>query len=73
MVGDDPEGAVTDPEEHATTQHELGRVEGTARVPHVVIVGGGFGGLETARALRRAKVRITVVDRRNHHLFQPLL
>jgi NADH dehydrogenase len=43
------------------------------RVPHVVIVGGGFGGLWAARALRRAPVTITVVDRRNHHLFQPLL
>ncbi len=41
--------------------------------PHVVIVGGGFGGLYAARALRKAKVRITLVDRRNHHLFQPLL
>lgn len=42
-------------------------------VPHVVIVGGGFGGLYAARALKRAPVRITLVDRRNHHLFQPLL
>jgi NADH:quinone reductase (non-electrogenic) len=41
--------------------------------PRVLIVGGGFGGLEAARALRRAPVRVTVVDRRNHHLFQPLL
>lgn len=41
--------------------------------PHVVIVGGGFGGLYAARALREAPVRVTVVDRRNHHLFQPLL
>jgi NADH dehydrogenase len=41
--------------------------------PHVVIVGGGFGGLAAARALRRAPVRLTLVDRRNHHLFQPLL
>lgn len=40
---------------------------------HVVIVGGGFGGLYAARAMRRAPVRITVVDRRNHHTFQPLL
>jgi NADH:ubiquinone reductase (H+-translocating) len=44
-----------------------------AKVPHVVIVGGGFGGLYAARALRRAPVRITVIDRRNFHLFQPLL
>lgn len=41
--------------------------------PHVVIVGGGFGGLYAARALRRAPVRVTLVDQRNHHLFQPLL
>ncbi len=39
----------------------------------VVIVGGGFGGLSAARALRRRRVSITLVDRRNHHLFQPLL
>jgi NADH dehydrogenase len=41
--------------------------------PHVVIVGGGFGGLGVAKRLRRAPVRVTVVDRHNHHLFQPLL
>ena len=41
--------------------------------PHVVIVGGGFGGLYAARELSRHPVRITLVDRRNHHLFQPLL
>lgn len=41
--------------------------------PRVVIVGAGFGGLTAARALRKAPVRVTVVDRRNHHLFQPLL
>lgn len=41
--------------------------------PHVVIVGAGFGGLSAAKALRRAPVRVTVVDRTNHHLFQPLL
>jgi NADH:ubiquinone reductase (H+-translocating) len=45
----------------------------TFRVPHVVVVGGGFGGLEAARALRGQGVGITLVDRRNHHLFQPLL
>lgn len=41
--------------------------------PRVVIVGAGFGGLQAARALRRAPVDVTVIDRRNHHLFQPLL
>lgn len=41
--------------------------------PHVVIIGAGFGGLYAARALKSAPVEITVIDRRNHHLFQPLL
>jgi NADH:ubiquinone reductase (H+-translocating) len=45
----------------------------TEERPEVVIVGGGFGGLYAARALRRAPVHVTIVDRRNHHLFQPLL
>src|SRR5690348_17689639 len=46
---------------------------GGAGKPHVVIVGGGFGGLEAARTLRDAPVRITLIDKMNHHLFQPLL
>ena len=41
--------------------------------PHVVIVGAGFGGLMAARVLRKAPVRVTLLDRRNHHVFQPLL
>ena len=41
--------------------------------PHVVIVGGGFAGLNAAKGLKNAPVRVTLVDRRNHHLFQPLL
>jgi len=41
--------------------------------PHVVIVGGGFAGLTAARTLAKADVRITLIDRTNHHLFQPLL
>lgn len=41
--------------------------------PHVVVIGAGFGGLTAAQALRKAPVRITVIDRTNHHLFQPLL
>ncbi|MDX8478652.1 NAD(P)/FAD-dependent oxidoreductase [Mesorhizobium sp. VK24D] len=40
---------------------------------HVVVVGAGFGGLELTRALAGAPVRITMIDKRNHHLFQPLL
>lgn len=43
------------------------------RLPHVVVLGGGFGGLWATRALATAPVRISLVDRTNHHLFQPLL
>jgi NADH:ubiquinone reductase (H+-translocating) len=50
--------------------HDLARPEDR---PHVVIVGGGFGGLYAARALRKSPVDVTLIDRRNHHLFQPLL
>ena len=46
---------------------------GTGSRRRVVIVGGGFGGLAAARRLRRADVDVTVIDRMNHHLFQPLL
>src|SRR5580704_5385604 len=42
-------------------------------VPWVVIIGGGFAGLSAARALKKAAVRIILIDRTNHHLFQPLL
>jgi NADH dehydrogenase len=45
----------------------------TEHIPHVVIVGAGFGGLETAQKLAHAPVRITLLDRHNYHLFQPLL
>lgn len=41
--------------------------------PHVVIVGAGFGGLRAAQQLRNAPVNVTIIDRSNHHLFQPLL
>src|SRR5947199_10814766 len=40
---------------------------------HVVIVGGGFGGLTAAQSLKRVPVRVTLLDRNNYHLFQPLL
>jgi NADH dehydrogenase len=45
----------------------------TAARPRVVIVGGGFGGVAAARALRRADADVVLIDRRNHHIFQPLL
>ena len=45
----------------------------TSTVPHVVILGGGFGGLSAAKSLAKAPVRVTLIDRRNHHVFTPLL
>jgi NADH:ubiquinone reductase (H+-translocating) len=45
----------------------------TQELPHIVIVGAGFGGMETARGLAKAPVQITLIDRHNYHLFQPLL
>jgi len=52
------------PDEHSDAEKDL---------PHVVVVGGGFGGAAAARGLRNTRCRITLIDRRNHHLFQPLL
>lgn len=52
---------------------EMPQVEIKQGIPHVVIVGAGFGGLQTARAWRNAPVQVTVIDRSNYHLFQPLL
>lgn len=48
-------------------------VDGRVGKPHVVIIGAGFGGIQAAHALRNAPVEVTVIDRNNHHLFQPLL
>ena len=48
-------------------------MKGVDTSPRVVIIGGGFGGLYAANALRKAPVQVTLVDRRNFHLFQPLL
>lgn len=53
------------------TRHSL--VTATPHVPHVVVLGAGFAGLQLLKALRRAPVRLTVIDRHNYHLFQPLL
>ena len=45
----------------------------TNKIPHIIIIGAGFAGLEVARGLANAPVRITLIDKNNHHLFQPLL
>jgi len=45
----------------------------SSKAPHIVIIGCGFGGLEAAKALKGKPVRVTLIDRTNHHLFQPLL
>src|SRR6516164_247065 len=45
----------------------------TAREPRIIIVGGGFGGIAAAKALRKASARVLLIDKTNHHLFQPLL
>lgn len=65
-------------EQRAPQAGSVSRLDGAsppkdAASPRVVIVGAGFGGLAAARALGRATVQVTVIDRRNYHLFQPLL
>src|SRR6516225_10701263 len=45
----------------------------TAREPRIIIVGGGFGGIAAAQALRKASAHILLIDKTNHHVFQPLL
>src|SRR5262245_24677176 len=50
-----------------------GRTSMTGERPQVVIIGAGFGGIEAAKALRRSPVEVTIIDRQNHHCFQPLL
>src|ERR1700738_2470052 len=62
----------TTPDTLSITNKRQQRTPATT-MPHVVIVGAGFGGLQAARALRNAPVQVTVIDRQNHHLFQPLL
>jgi NADH:ubiquinone reductase (H+-translocating) len=56
------------PQQREVTPQSIGRA-----LPRVVIIGAGFGGLQAARALRHAPVQVTVIDRSNYHLFQPLL
>src|SRR5690242_4900889 len=56
----------------AATGGEVHAVD-AASPPRIVVVGAGFGGLTAARALRHAPAEVTLIDRQNHHLFQPLL
>ena len=51
----------------------MAEIKTSIDAPHVVIIGGGFGGLNAARALAKAPVQVTLLDRNNYHLFQPLL
>jgi NADH:ubiquinone reductase (H+-translocating) len=54
-------------------QHSVVQDGSPAPIPHVLVIGAGFGGLSVVQSLRKAPVQITVIDQRNHHLFQPLL
>jgi NADH:ubiquinone reductase (H+-translocating) len=74
------EQAPTPVEEATTGSPGVRRADGgDDAIPHVIVIGGGFGGLAIVRQLARARrrgriaVRITLIDRRNHHTFQPLL
>lgn len=60
-------------EQPAHRQYSAPAADAGRRRLQVIIVGAGFGGLTAVRALKRATVDITLVDRRNHHLSQPLL
>src|SRR5215217_3650425 len=65
----EPRWARIDPERNLV----MATPASTLQRPRIVIVGAGFGGLSAAKALARAPVDVTVIDRRNYHLFQPLL
>lgn len=62
-----------DTTQQTTLQTSESAAQKPATVPHVVIIGAGFGGLEAAKALGKQPVKVTVIDRTNHHLFQPML
>src|SRR5215813_8119243 len=56
-----------------TPESPVNKNQPSSDIPHIVIIGGGFGGLQAALHLGKAPARVTVIDRNNHHLFQPLL
>jgi NADH:ubiquinone reductase (H+-translocating) len=68
-----PGGARAHPNRHSPFVNRQSSIVIPMSLPHIVIVGGGFGGLFAAKALKRQAVRVTLVDRHNHHVFQPLL
>jgi NADH:ubiquinone reductase (H+-translocating) len=72
-VADRPSGSVGETRAGARARGVHKTRIAPGRPPHVVIVGAGFAGLTAAKRLGRAPVEVTVIDRRNHHLFQPLL
>src|SRR3546814_19419234 len=59
--------------ERPMTLSEKAMDAAAGKQPRIVIVGAGFGGLSAAKALRRAAAKVTLIDRNNYHLFQPLL
>src|SRR5262249_5025690 len=69
----DQDAKITDEKPSLPITDENKPSKDLATAPHVVIIGAGFGGLQAAQALRKAPVKVTVIDRNNHHLFQPLL
>ena len=73
--GEDADGTINAGRVRAAATRAMAEKEGpmAASLPRVVIIGGGFGGLNAAQSLAKAPVRVTLIDRRNHHLFQPLL
>src|ERR1700755_2769347 len=62
-------GEMTTPQPEIALPNDLAKRD----LPHVVIVGGGFAGLYAARGLAKASVRVTLIDKRNYHLFRPML
>src|SRR5829696_1187762 len=69
----DPEGDGTEAGDVSATERSVPAGQGSEGRHRVVVVGGGFGGLPATRLLAHTDVDVTLIDRRNHHLFQPLL